>query len=779
MAILDIKQAVDYGANSMWASKFFSSYNDNQRSNSNAFTFGDVQVDYTDSCASRNTWGQCRSGTAQRDVPRLYSASSSFEFARQTITGQQFAGNSIEINASLNDAIRNSSDQQPLQAKGPIISSPNRKNDTTRTPFPIHLTQRADASKATFITDNTNVAISNGNITLSAMEAAQGGSSSLSFRFIPGQNPVARLSHSTTDTISAVTTNGTTNSSSNTQTANASIKNSVTLGVRIGIGDESSDDASVGISNTTSVDMGWRGAWTNLSSYNFSERSTTSTTTSENITVNLDLNRAKANSDGMYDFTTQISQPNGADSIAQGVKFIPGKRYQASITFVRTNIENVISGTYDIAGTIGTLQDSSDNALSLTAAQAVNEANNRRGASILNYDRSSLGNLNPTQDRIGFEGSASAGTRVNTSFSVMFTELGEASDALVSAPGQSSLALQNQSVSSGSEESIFSRDYDLSRLDSSAADGMGVSMVTETLENERTMVTGTGSADYVVASDDGSHHFEDFKSSLIRGNHQADTLLLIDEMSDNTLHLMQGDDYVIAHERQTARLGKGNDRYTINGGKGHNIRLGEGRDSVVVNSVNDVYFVISDFEFDQDTIILGSSLDPSKFQATRVEMVEGNEWTSRLEFTYDGDAIGAAYIHDIDRDSVTLMSEQGSMVELAFLNASRLDLAEFAMRIAGDNSMSSHQMLDHLILKNNLWLDDPLINHDDWQMMDLDQRSQLVADAMQDLGSTTTQEEWLSLFEGSYQDYGPELDDFSMDLISNLMIVDQTEAMKL
>ena len=64
-------------------------------------------------------------------------------------------------------------------------------------------------------------------------------------------------------------------------------------------------------------------------------------------------------------------------------------------------------------------------------------------------------------------------------------------------------------------------------------------------------------------------------------------------------------------------------------------------------------------------------------------------------------------------------------------------------------------------------------------MMDLDQRSQLVADAMQDLGSTTTQEEWLSLFEGSYQDYGPELDDFSMDLISNLMIVDQTEAMKL
>lgn len=752
MALLDVNTASKYGLNSAWFRDFYAS------SGAGGRTYGQVNVDYTDGCASRNTWGQCRSGTKQRDVDARYDRNSSLSRTGVTVSGSQWLQNNSSTNAAANQMLEQAFENQPMTARSPVLTSGNRSNSSTRAGQPIYLpeNQPFNPGGIQFVSRGAGVTLGSGPVMFSGAQLAESAGASTTFTFIPGAQQTLKLSQKNTNSINTSTTNGTSNSSGNSQTASLQITNTTKVWQNNRI-----PTAIPGVFVTksssveTTVRAGWSGTWDSKNSQNFSETSSTTSGEETSFDVTVPFGTAVQNSDGEYRYTYTASGPDGDSS--GGLTFVPGRQYSISIVYLPTTVVNTIQGTYSIAGNPGTIRDNYGNVISLTAAEAIHYANARKGSQVLNYDASGIGSLSADRRSLAYTGTATAGTRINSLYTVVVTEVGDVSDALVSSTNQG--ALQKQSESS---DRPYAR-FDLSRVDSDLDDPYGVSMQMATADNETATVVGTGSTDVVRASSNGVHTYKNFRDSIIYGNNQADTFILDDDDSGNSIHTFQGDDSVVTSSSQVAGLGKGNDQYVINGGRGHHITLGMGNDKVIINDVDNIEFDINDFDFAEDTILLASDLNTNLLTARFVQEDIGSEWSSFVEFAYAGDFIGRAHILDNRSGAVDDLQDVDKMLEIAFLNADRLDFAGVIQFMASAESLTAHQMYRKIILDTGLYHSDNLLGHDDWVQMDDVQKATVLQEGLSDLGSSMTVDELLAGMTPETSGLG---DEFTMEFLS-------------
>ena len=279
MALLDVSKTARYGLAATWADDVFSG----------KMSLGSIQVDYTDSCKSKDTWGNCQSGTSQRNQSATFGKSSTAKGSGLSVNGGEFLALDGNTSSAWNSMSSVANAASPINMTGVVMSSGNRPNSTTNAGVNLYLDKsNFDAGGITFIQDGSSATIGQGKVTTSNKQMAAGAGASVEFTFNQGGNPKLSLAYTGTDSVSSAISSGTTNSSSNTQTASVSISNATKVNATI---------LGTGVENTTTIEAGWQGAWTNTNEVSFSNESTNSSQTSTTVTVEIDLNGLTENED--------------------------------------------------------------------------------------------------------------------------------------------------------------------------------------------------------------------------------------------------------------------------------------------------------------------------------------------------------------------------------------------------------------------------------------------------------------------------------------------------
>jgi hypothetical protein len=441
--------------------------------------------------------------------------------------------------------------------------------------------------------DTSNTSISDGQI-ISNIKGAEavGPNASVTFQFLPKGNPEFELSYTTANKVTLQTTNGVSNSESFTNTVNVGISNALKASASAGI----KDVAQAGIENTFTISSGWTDAWNSVNQVNFSKASTEEKGDSTTARVKINLNALDKNDDGTYGYNTQAPIVNGVSSNVpqRTVTFEPNKRYKAVISYDAATVQNVIKGNWLVTGNIGSIKDNKGNIVSMTAAAALDYADKRHGAEVLDYSQGSLGSIDATRTEIKIEGESLATTSLSYNFDVSYYKLTENPKATDSSQGK--------------------REYDLSSLDNNNSDdGLGYFLALETKEDERAVVIGSGHQDSIEASLDGNHSFVNHQNSNLTGNDNRDRFTFNRVSEGNNIVSKSGNDKVLASSFQNADLGEGNDNYVIKGGHGHYITTGKGKDAIIVTNAESSFY-ISDFDLMNDRIITGGRLKDSKIR---------------------------------------------------------------------------------------------------------------------------------------------------------------------
>ena len=442
---------------------------------------------------------------------------------------------------------------------------------------------------------------------------------------------------------------------------------------------------------SSSVTQGWQKAWSNMSSVSFSQGTGTKDTTSSGSTININPFGTADNSNFTYEYTTEVPQPDGSTQLVQ-TKFLIGAAYQANVIKTQHSINNNLSGSYTISGSMGTLSDSQSTgpnsrfggSINMSAADAIYKAasanyglvnGNQPVHSLTNYgqpndylsgfDLRKPAPSSPTS--IDFNGTAAGTSIVGNDFSVVYTEDASASSSKVSSnrlESDSSNSASSSKVSSNRLESDSS-DIDLNKFDSTKEDGLGVSYTFREDSNGSKAISGTGDTDIAHASTNGEHTFSKFTDSFLHGNDNNDVFDLDRKASANSIFALGGNDKIKSSSSQTASMGEGNDIYVINSdaiNSFHQILLGNGEDEVIVDSAK-AKFTIGDFNPFMDTVKVGASLEKDLLTGKLVPFENGKEIldNAKIQFYYDGSPIGVAFIsneNDFIQDFVDPFKQQ-------------------------------------------------------------------------------------------------------------------------
>lgn len=632
MALLDVASATKYGLSTVWADKLFNSQ----------IPMGKGQVYYSDSCSFKNTWGVCQSRPAIRDKDVYLTGDSILHGSNLEVSGGSWFANSPDTGRKYWDIVRNSSPSNQMWVSGPLIKEAGEWDGPSSWSFKGVNTYldygNFTPGNITFRDSGTSY-ITTGEIITNASQMAAGPNAQLTFDFLPGGMPKFELSYSTANKVSITTTNGTRNSDSTTNTATVGISNALKVSASAGI----KDVAQVSAENTLTISAGWTGAWNNINEVNFSKASTTEQVDTTTVKVNIDLNGLKAKPDGTYSYSTQAPTVNGVSSNVplSTVNFVPGKKYRAVITFNQANVQNIINGSYEIGGNIGSIKDSFGNSVSMTAAQALDIANKRQGPDILYYSSGSLGSLNDSKTAISYNGQALASTSLSYNFDVSYFEV-------VTPPGTS--------TGGYTKNSLFKSKFNLASLDShkshdhSSHNALGSYLALETKKGELSLVIGSGHESIIEASPDGQHQFVNHAYSFLTGNDNDDSFTFDRVSEGNTIVSEAGDDMVKASSSQNADLGDGNDTYIIKGGYNHKITTGAGKDTIVVENRKSS-FHISDFDFMSDRVIAGGKLKNAEI---RYEL----DWPDQSAATINSIGLAALSFYWFDHQVGTASIDQ-------------------------------------------------------------------------------------------------------------------------
>jgi hypothetical protein len=743
MALLDVKAASQYGLSAAWADKLFSQQ----------ISLGPISVDYTNSCASKDTWGNCQSATQTRTQPATFNSSSTLTGSNLTITGGAWQSNLASPSQQYYAIASNANAANPMVAKGVVLQSGNRANATTNSGVSTYFDySNFTPQNISFIDSGNSAFISQGTVTATSSQLANGVNASLTFTFLPGATPSFNLSYTAQNTVTSTTTNGSVNSSSKSQEATVGISNTTKVSASAGI----EGIASGSVENETTISSGWSDAWSSINEVNFSQTRGTEATDITTVSVNVDLSNLQQKPDGSYDYTTPVPTVDGAtqDGVPQTTaNFVPGKRYRAAITLNQSNVQNIVNGSYNIGGSVGSIKDTANNVISMTAAQALTKANQSQGPAVLDYTPGSLGSMNTAQTQVAFNGSSVFSTSLQYNFAVNYYEVVTPGNARLSDQDLISRGL----VSAEASDNV----YDLALVNNlSSVTGTGSWLALKTPAGERSVIYGSGNSNIVEASPTGRHHFINHGTSYLTGNDYQDKFTLDRKSGYNHIYSKSGDDRVSTLASQTADLGAGDDIYIIKGGKEHQITTGAGKDTVRVDNQNTL-FHITDFDFLQDRLIAGGDLRGSqiRYEINYNDELDGVQIDgASLSFFANDALIGTAAL-DHNADFYAALNSPQSYMELALLNPDDFSYDPLVEHIQG----APFPQDTSLILNQTIF--DSVGNVvEDWSAWDNSKRSEILEKSMSKLGSSRTQRFWFNTLERSSP---AVVDTFSLDMISS------------
>ena len=644
MAILNIEDMILYGMSWTWANEVFSGASPTNKENNAAWLNTNLGVYTTPSNYPIDGpyWADSLVSSPYVRNSNITLGSNEFQlFGTQIQSGLKKSRN-LPAAKIFNYIIHNNDQSNPFELRYPaigVIRDENPKEDKVSAvkDFELYIDQsNIQYDEITIKPKDDDVSSTEG-----VISAQKSSVDSLvlpfSFQFVPGSTESHTFTYSTSQTASYTTTNGTTSSTSTSGETSFDVTNSITAEAGIKAGPV---EATSGVSN--SVSNGWSNAWSSMKEVNFSESSATSSTDELSYSVTIDPGSITKNKDGNYIYTHKVVQPDGT-VITNTAGFIPAAYYTAHVTKSLTTINNNFSGVYEIGGGVGTLSDSEKvHIIAPSTSQALTAANNSNYSVIANIDGFDFENSNILG--IDFSGSALGSANITTGWNVTFTE--NAAQSNDSSPNNSSAfkSLHNQSA-------------DLTTYDSSKLDGLGVSYTFHEDSTGTKSVTGSGYTDVVYASTLGTHAFSNFKESFLHGNDNADTFSLNKRNSGNSIDTFGGNDTLKVSSSQVVDLGSGDDKYIIrkNSTKSsqHQIHTGDGEDTLIINSLKSA-FTITDFNPFLDQIKVGRGLDNDLLAAKLVPFEKKNKIldNAKINFFYDNDLIGTAYMINNDADFI-------------------------------------------------------------------------------------------------------------------------------
>ena len=597
MALLDASAAAKYGLSAAWADRLFNGQT----------KMGQAKVYYSDTCAYKDTWGNCQTRPAIKDIDVFLTGDSVIQGSGLEVSGSAWFANKPDTNKQFWNIVNNANASNPMNVTGPLRKENNGQWDGPTKPngsdwpgsfqgISTYLDFSNFTPQKLEYQDTSNTSISNGQIVLNRKGAeASGAGASFTFDFLPKGNPIFTLSYSTANKVTLSTTDGIRTSQSLTDTANFQISDAIKASASGGM----KDVAQVGIENTLTISEGWSKAWQGISEVNFSKTLTEEKLDTTTASVTINLNGLDKNDDGTYGYMTQAPIVNGVASTVpqRTVTFEPNKKYKAVITYDAATVQNVIKGNWLVKGNIGSIKDSHGNTVSMTAASALAYADNRSGAEVLGYSPGSLGSLDATGTEVKINGESMASTSLSYNFDVSYYKLPER-------PKPTDTSQGNAEIFDLSSHDYHDHDYH---------DGLGYFLALKTKEGERAVVMGSGNKDSIEASPDGNHDFVNYQDSNLTGNNNRDTFTFNRVSEGNNIVAKSGNDIVRASSSQIADLGRGRDTYSTRGGNDHHITTGTGKDTVIVKNLNSS-FHIYDFDFMNDRIIAGGKLKGSKIR---------------------------------------------------------------------------------------------------------------------------------------------------------------------
>ena len=743
MAFVDTAQLARYGLQSLWLDGFVGGLTTSN-------TYGTAQFRGTETY--ENTWGQTRTRNRDFDAPASFGANSaSIGISNLADVASRDWYNRRPSTATARNYVNlynASSERNPLLGMNPFVrneSIPDGVRDVSaRNPIGarIHFeTDQLTLGALSFTPNSDSVEVGDTRaLGLPTPVMAGGTNTSGTNPFLRGATQRVDITFEQTNTIRAITQNGTRNSSSTSNTGSASLKITQFAkanGPKIGYGAAGEQSNSVGTA--------WEGTWTDFNQVDFSETNNNHQTTSNTVTISLDLKNLQPNADGLYVYRYSVEQPGGG-TVERETTFEPGQSYDYQVIYNRSTLTNTLTGDFAIGGSAGLLSDNFDHEYGRFTGELFNYAlTQKNAAGALRFDATPFGDVSADSLSIDYIGTATASTTVGTDFTILWAASVAPSSALMR-PNSLNQPLALQSVNESSSQKLEGMEtYDLAQADPSKRDNLGVSMTMQTAAGDQVAMMGSGYADMVTASAEGEHQFSRFRNSFLMGNHQGDVGIFAADEGGNSISFYRGDDRVEAASGQFAGLGKGNDRYVVKGGVGHQITLGKGKDVVELEVAVADSFVILDFDITEDRIELSGDLDASRFRYELVQSQEGERWSTYLSFRYDEIEIGTAYLFDPRSDGYTYFSDPVKMMELSILNARDLDLDALMADVkSGDLMQSGFDMVQRIMIDGQMMGKD-LVTHNDWQSMDTDQRLDVMITAVDDMGSSLSRDEWLEL----------------------------------
>lgn len=607
----------------------------------------------------------------------------------------------------------------------PIILNGAKSPGTSTSPLEVYLDKSNVTTQNITISPKTSdVTMSAGSITHTQAQVPTGNLalSTYTFQFDPGVGDSHSFTSTQSNSASYTTTFGTTSSTSNSNESSFNVSSTVS--------------ASYGVVDATaSVSAGWSKAWTSMNEVDFSKSTDSVKTDEVSATTKIQPNAAALNSDGTYTYTAKVAQPGGG-TVTHEAGFVPGLWYQANITKTETTIQNNLTGTYVIGGSMGTLSDSNQTggSVSITAAKALSNA---ISGGYNSWDMSNfLGNLmfiSPSDLTIDYIGGAAGTATINSNWTVTYAEDASKNDSA--------------SVASSKSMKRNSNHMDLNKFDTTRKDGLGISYAFDEDSNGKKTIIGTMHPDIVHASKKGKHHFSKFADSFLHGNEKADKFVLGKRASGNSIYAFGGNDKVNSSSSQTASMGDGNDVYTINSNATkqsfHRINLGAGEDKVIVNSAK-AQFTIADFHPFMDTVKVGKSMDENLLSAKLVPFENGKKIldNAKIQFLYNDSPIGIAYLSS-DTNFIQELIDPITHQSIMMLNSAEFKNKHFNIDPSSYNYFANS-------VKTGVAYSRPL-TPDDWETMNNDQRSEIMSDIYSISGySDFTKEDALNILNSHH-----------------------------
>mgnify|MGYP006272365505 CR=1 FL=1 len=460
------------------------------------------------------------------------------------------------------------------------------------------------------------LSISEGQITTSVQNLADGKDLNVSFTFEPGASSVFSISSNFTQSVRSSDTQGTSqsNSTSGSNTASFGITASETGTVGVDPSNQVSETLQASYSDA------WETAWSNTSTADFSSTNAISSTSSFTFTTTENLNNAiitgyqttaNGNQTPLYQYTTTFTDPTTGQTTTTTSDLIAGGVYEWTLQYYAGTIQNIASGQYTLSGNTGSIADSSGNTFGGNIAQAFYYANQGNAWDALGYDYNpvvSFNSGNPADiTSVTINGSTVSSTNESVNLYLGLAAVSSVSSSSSSTASSLSSALKSSSPGDG--RSSLAKGKWLNIVDgllvlpektrnptayygdnsvNSVRDTLGQDLIQAGGGNDRVLLRGnsvqSNNAGDIVNLGSGSD-IADARRAVGANSILADTG--DDQVFDGSSNLM-------------VDLGSGNDSYTYGGGDDI-ISLGAGADRLDLKRGSGSV-VVGDFVVGEDVV---------------------------------------------------------------------------------------------------------------------------------------------------------------------------------